>query len=371
MLVLYDLDTLLHETVELLGSKIKPALESPARIQVVIEKLSEGSEHSLEPIESPLKKKDTSNINSLLGLIRQTHEEAYVEHLENAFDQWHAAGLIAPHESILPECFVFPTKAHAVPRLPKDIFAQAGCFAFDMSSGIMCHTYTSAIASANLAAQAVRHLSDNQRTQPPSLNIFALCRPPGHHCDGHRAGGYCYINNAAVCISTYRSLSKNSDSSRIGILDLDFHHGNGTQEIFYSDPHVFYASVHGEDEFPYYTGSVSETGADDAVGTKLNFPLPAGSTFTAYMEKVEQALESLSSTNFDPELLVVSLGFDTFNLDPLGSFQIETGDYEVLAGRVRGRLRGVPAVILLEGGYVLEHLGENVSSFLRGWEAGA
>ena len=171
------------------------------------------------------------------------------------------------------------------------------------------------------------------------------------------------VDNAAVAISTWR---KHSPDARIGILDVDFHHGNGTQDIFYDDGNVFYTSIHGEDEFPYYTGAEDERGAGEGTGMNLNLPLAKGSTFDKYLEKLDQALDALFA--FAPELLVVSLGFDTFRLDPLGCFDIDTEDYEVMARRARTRLPGVPTVILLEGGYSIDHLGANLLSFLRGWE---
>lgn len=187
MLILHDPDTLLHETVELLGAKTIPALESPARIRAIIDSVSR-SEHALETVESPLK---SGNVEKLFGLIRETHDSAYLKHLGEAFKQWREANLIEDNESILPECFVYSSKAHPTPPMhpPKDIYARPGFFAFDMSSGVMKHTHTSVIASANLAAQAV------QRLQGQDLrDVLALTRPPGHHCDGRRAGGYCYVS---------------------------------------------------------------------------------------------------------------------------------------------------------------------------------
>ena len=356
MIILHDSDTLLHETVEFQASKITPALESPARIEAIVAALSK-SQHTLQIIKSP--QESRSDLNILLDLIQRTHGEDYLDHLRNVFTLWRDANLVKQHESILPECFVFPNKAHATPQAPKDIFARAGFFAFDMSSGIMEHTYKSIVASVNLALEAVRKLRDD----PEVKEVVALCRPPGHHCNGHRAGGYCYVNNAAVAVSTWREYSPDT---RIGILDIDFHHGNGTQDIFYADPKVFYTSIHGEDEYPYYTGNADETGTGDAAGTNLNLPLKTGSSFEEYLEKLELALEALSIV--DPKLLVVSLGFDTFHLDPIGSFKIDTEDYEELARKVKERLPDVPAVILLEGGYAVEHLGGNLLSFLSGWE---
>lgn len=358
MLILHDPDTLSHETIELLGSKVIPALESPSRILAILEAVSK-SQHEVKHIR--LHDSSEATFDSLIELIGQTHDQGYLGHLKNVFKQWRDDGLVEECEHVLPECFVFTSTARTPTQPPKDIYARAGYYAFDMSSGIMNKTYVSTMASANLAVAAVRRLRDDQVNE-----VVALCRPPGHHCNGHKAGGYCYVNNAALSISEWRRQSPNA---RVGILDVDFHHGNGTQDIFYSDPNVFYTSIHGADEFPYYTGNEDERGDGDAIGTNLNLPLETGSSFDQYLQKLESALAGL--LKHEPEFLLVSLGFDTFNLDPLGSFKIHTEDYEVLARTVRTRLPNVQTVILLEGGYVVEHLGSNLLSFLKGWEGSA
>jgi acetoin utilization deacetylase AcuC-like enzyme len=151
-------------------------------------------------------------------------------------------------------------------------------------------------------------------------------------------------------------------------LDLDFHHGNGTQDVFYHDPSVLYVSIHGRDEYPYYTGFESETGAGAGKDYNLNLPLPAGSSISQYLEKLRIAVERL--VEFEPEYLIVSLGFDTFHLDPLGGFKIDVEDYNGIAREIKEeeRLKGVPSMILLEGGYVVGKLGECMVSFLRGWD---
>ena len=354
MIILHDKQTLLHKTIELLGAKIIPAQESPTRITEILLAFAR-SHHELKHIS--LEKSDRA-LDALIDLIGETHGHDYLLHLKEVYNRWLEDGLIEDGEDILPECFVFSTKAPAPTQPPKDIYARAGYFAFDMSSGITNKTYASIIASANLAREAVRQSQNNKLK-----DVVALCRPPGHHCNGHRAGGYCYVNNAVVAISEWR---RQSPDSKIGILDIDFHHGNGTQDIYYSDSQVFYTSIHGADEFPYYTGKEDERGEGDAQGTNLNFPLQPGSSFEAYLEKLELALAALAKHS--PDFLLVSLGFDTFHLDPLGSFKIYTEDYEVMARTVRLRLPNVPSVLILEGGYAIEHLGDNFLSFLGGWE---
>jgi acetoin utilization deacetylase AcuC-like enzyme len=408
MLILHDPATLTHKTIELLGAKVIPALESPERISAILNSVQASNAHEI--------KTTTFDSNSafgqeLLQILSSTHDAGYLHHLEHSHPSWVREGLIDQDGSILPECFPFPNSTgvsggdeHLTP--PKDIFARAGFYAFDMSTGICAETYRSAIASANLAFDGVRILFPGTR-RPQHSTVLALCRPPGHHCDTRRAGGYCYINNAVVAVETFRKIhhrhhpaptslpppDQNPPSPpsppepRIAILDLDFHHGNGTQEAFYTDPNVLYISIHGQDEYPYYTGRDTETGAGRAVGTNLNLPLPAGSTVQQYVKKLELGLNALVS--FKPAFVVLSLGFDTFHLDPLGSFKIETEDYADIAERVGKRLKvppmdvgggeeeeeeedsgrgAIPCLILIEGGYVIEKLGLNLLSFLKAWE---
>lgn len=365
MFVVHDPDTLLHETVELLGSRVIPALESADRIRAIVKALA-NSQHHTEFISTP--PKTSTALKDLLDTIKSTHNAAYLEHLEKVFTQWREADLINEDESVLGECFAFASKAHpdeAKLKPPKDIYARPGFFAFDMSSGMMKDSYRAILASANLAAQAVQRLVRDR-----AGTVLALCRPPGHHCDGRRAGGYCYVNNCAVAVSTWRRLH-GSGKSRVAILDVDFHHGNGTQDIFYSDPSVFYTSIHGEDEFPYYTGAADERGSGEGEGMNLNLSLAKGSSFDEYQAQLSKAVQAIAK--FSPELLCISLGFDTFRLDPLGHFDIDTEDYETMARAIRRGLLGASfaTVILLEGGYNIEHLGANLLSFLKGWENGS
>ncbi|KAL2401525.1 Acetylpolyamine amidohydrolase 2 [Exophiala dermatitidis] len=365
LVTLFDPDTLLHNTVELLGSKLIPALESPKRIKVILEALGI-SGHEIRTIRAGASCREEPKAR-LLTLTADTHDYGYLQHLRDVHDEWVAAGLIEKSGHVLPECFFLPTSTGKPMRPLKDPFARAGYYAFDMSSGIMSESYRAMVASANLAVEGTDMLLGFPGNAPgsnPVDTVLALCRPPGHHCDGRRAGGYCYINNAALAVSTWRSAHP---EAHIGILDIDFHHGNGTQEIFYADPKVLYTSIHGQDEFPYYTGDEEERGIGEGSGKNFNFPLKVGSSVEEYLRKLELALQFL--VDFGPEFLVVSLGFDTYHSDPLGYFQIHTEDYSVIAERIRRRLKDVPALILLEGGYVIEHLGDNMLSFLRGWKS--
>ncbi|KAK5089636.1 hypothetical protein LTR70_006553 [Exophiala xenobiotica] len=386
MIILHDEDTLLHETVELLGSKLIPAFESPSRIKAIVQSINHSGKHDLRTITA-----SAADQTSAVELAKATHSTGYLSHIQHVFKQWLDEGLVEEHGSVLPECFRLHNTANSKLKPPKDTFARPGYYAFDMSSGISQHSWRAIIASANLAVQAAHLLLPTSPTSASATNgdeteaksVLALCRPPGHHCSGQQAGGYCYINNIALAITTFRHFSPPAQKTRrtsnphfsstsrlkFAILDLDFHHGNGTQELFYGDPNVLYVSIHGEDEFPYYTGAASETGPpapDPAHGTNLNLPLATGSSFDEYLRKLHVALQAVR--DFKADYLLVSLGFDTFHLDPLGKFDIRTENYKVMGWQVRSALRDIPGVIALEGGYVVDRLGENLLNFLEGWE---
>lgn len=386
MLVLYDEATRLHQTVELLGARFEKALECPERIEVIMDALKSDGHHTIRTLDvtaGDLAMSDTilSDSSLLSRLLSESHDGGYLDYLRTAHNDWVSNGLITEDENVFPECFLVPglAKPGTDRGPPKDRFARPGYYAFDMSAGISKHTWTSAYASANLAVVAARlAIVPEKEAEVPHRNIMALCRPPGHHCTTKLAGGYCYINNAVVAVQSlrhYSSLQSTQSTAsghrglKLAILDLDFHHGNGTQTYFYDDPSVLYVSIHGKDEYPYYSGFEDEIGENNGKGYNLNLPLASNSSASEYLVKLKIAIQRLQE--FKPQHLIVSLGFDTFHLDPIGRFNLDTGDYETIARTVRNAegLTGVPSMILLEGGYVLENLGANLLSFLKGWES--
>lgn len=365
MLVLYNPKVLDHVTVELLGAKLIPALECPARISSILVALQE-TNYEVLTIDG------NEDEAKLPACLRRTHDSGYLDHLEHIHATWVAAGNIEMDESILPECFpVFtmpPENKHDFLKLPTDVFARTSHYAFDMSSGIMKDTYSCALASAGLTVRASSLLASPAAGMSDHKTIVCLCRPPGHHCDTKHAGGYCYLNNAVVAVESLQNATGYvASDENIAILDIDFHHGNGTQSYFYSRK-VTYVSIHGQNEYPYYTGNSSERGFESGRGYNHNFPLARDSTFAQYLATLDQALEALNWETL--QYVVVSLGFDTFRLDPLGSFQIEVNDYFKIGSCIakKTKVHETRTVILLEGGYVLEQLGECLVSFLNGWE---
>ena len=189
---------------------------------------------------------------------------------------------------------------------------------------------------------------------------YGLCRPPGHHAGRLTFGGYCYLNNAAIAAEHL----VRAGAGRVGILDLDYHHGNGTQQVFWERGDVPYASLHGDPDraYPYFTGRADETGAGAGVGATFNQPLPAGIDDAAYLEALDRALVWLDGRH--DGVVVVSLGIDTFELDPLCDFALTTPGYHEMGRRVAAT--GARLVVLQEGGYHLPDLGGNVRQWLRG-----
>jgi len=191
---------------------------------------------------------------------------------------------------------------------------------------------------------------------------FALCRPPGHHAGRDYLGGYCYLNNAAIAAEAATAAGR-----RVAILDIDYHHGNGTQDIFYVRGDLLFVSIHADPrtDYPYYWGHADETGDGDGEGATLNLPLPRGADLAAYLPALGTALARIAA--FAPDLLVVSYGADTFTGDPISHFRLETRDYADLGRRIAGL--GLPVLTVMEGGYAVDALGANVASFLEGLDA--
>ena len=180
-------------------------------------------------------------------------------------------------------------------------------------------------------------------------------------------GGYCFINNAAVAAQTFL----NHGCQRVAILDVDYHHGNGTQSIFYDRADVFFASIHGDPrtEYPFYLGHADEVGETEGLGYNLNLPLPAGSSAATWFAALDTACARIAS--YGAEAIVISLGLDTFAGDPISTFALQTADYAQLGQRLRqlaASLGGTPTLFVLEGGYAAAELGTNAVQVLAGFE---
>lgn len=281
--------------------------------------------------------------------IRAVHSAAYIDFLQTAPAAWAAAG--RPGDVM---GYVWPVVGRRPLNLTR-IDALVGQFSFDASTPLTADTWDAAYWSTQSALSA---LAAVQGGDPAA---FALCRPPGHHAGADYLGGYCYLNTAAITAQAARD----AGAGRVAILDIDYHHGNGTQDIFYDRGDVFYASLHADPatDYPFYWGHADERGAGEGLGANLNLPLPQGTTLAGFRAAQTVALDAIAA--FAPDLLVVSFGADTWEGDPISHLKLTTGDYAILAADIAARRW--PTVILMEGGYAVGALGNNVVSFLTGF----
>ncbi len=320
-------------TQELHNGGFTTYAEMPARVDAILA--------ALGPVETPADRGEAA--------ILAVHSPAYVAFLKNAARLWREAGRAG---DAIP--YAFPIRG----RRPLDltrIDALIGAHSFDATTPITPDSWAASYGSAQSALAATQAVLDGDRA------AFALCRPPGHHAGADYCGGYCHLNTAAIAAQAARD----AGVARVAILDIDYHHGNGTQDIFYDRGDVFYASVHADPktDYPFFWGHADETGEGDGLGATLNLPLPHGTTIDAFRTAQTTALDAIAA--FDPGLLVVSFGADTWEGDPISHFALTTPDYAVLAGDIAAR--GWPTAIVMEGGYAVEALGHNVDSFLRGF----
>jgi acetoin utilization deacetylase AcuC-like enzyme len=248
--------------------------------------------------------------------------------------------------------FTWPTRGMRAQR-PDDLIGQLGYHSFASDCSITAGTWTAVREAAATAVTATDLMVQH------GLTTYGLCRPPGHHATADQFGGYCYLNNAGL--AAQRLL--NGDASRVAILDVDYHHGNGTQAIFADRSDVLFVSIHADPtfEFPWFAGHADEIGVGDGEGWNLNLQLPAGTTMLGWMTALETALTRIADADVDA--LVVSLGVDIYEHDPLGTFAISTTDFATIGAAIDAV--GLPTVVLQEGGYAVGDIGANVAAFLQ------
>ena len=280
------------------------------------------------------------------------HGPDYLRFLETAHDRWQA--LAGADDEVLPN--VHPNR-HAA-AYPQGIVGQAGHHMVDTACPIGAATWEAACAAAEVAATAAALV----REGAPAA--YALCRPPGHHAYPDVAGGFCYLNNVAIAAAEMRA-----QHDRVAILDIDVHHGNGTQAIFYDRADVLFASVHADpaDFYPFFAGYAHERGAGPGLGYSRNLPLAPGADDRAWLTAVESALSLVRA--FAPGALLVSLGFDAFAGDPLSPLAVTTEGFAAAARAIAGL--ALPTVLVQEGGYDCASLGDNLGAFLAAFEGGA
>ncbi|MBV8617921.1 MAG: histone deacetylase family protein [Curvibacter sp.] len=330
----------LHHGTELKDGGLKPSFESPDRADTILARVRQVG---LGPVQEP----SGYPVSCLIG----AHSERYVRFLQGAWDEWRATG--RQHDA-LP--LVWPVRDLRSDLEPAFIDGKLGFYAMDAGSPITSGTWAAVQASAHLALSGIDALNAGRR------GVFALCRPPGHHAGYEYMGGYCYLNNAAI--AAQRCLSQGAQ--RVAVLDVDFHHGNGTQGIFYQRPEVLFLSIHGEPLhcYPYFSGHADETGAGAGLGFNANYPLAKGSDWAVYEQALLAACERIRRHASDA--LVISLGVDTFEHDPISHFRLRNADFLRLGQRL-GAL-GLPTLFVMEGGYMVDDIGVNAVNVLSGFE---
>jgi len=317
---------------EFFNGRLHPAAEHPGRVDSILAAIG-ATEAPRDHGEAPL---------------LRVHPQAYLDFLKSAHTDWRAAGRDG---DAIP--YTFPVVQRR-PLDPQRIDARLGLYSYDTSTPIAERTWTASYWAAQTALSALDAVLGGERT------AFALCRPPGHHCGADYSGGYCYLSNAAIAAEAAIAAGR-----RVAILDIDYHHGNGTQDIFYARGDVFFASIHADPltDYPFFWGHADETGEGDGEGVTLNLPLARGTELPQFEVALGEALDRVAV--FAPDLLIISYGADTFEGDPISHFRLKTADYPQLARRIASA--GLPTLVVMEGGYAVDALGANVAAFLSGF----
>lgn len=279
--------------------------------------------------------------------IRAVHAQPFVDYLKAV------CARLNPDEAVYP--YVFPIRNAARP--PKERAIRAGYFCIDTFTPLTRNAWLAAKRAVDCTLTAARYLLEGQRL------AYALVRPPGHHAERRVFGGFCYFGNAAVAAHYLATFGK------VAVLDIDFHHGNGTQDIFYERSDVLTVSIHGHPSFayPYFSGFEDEKGTGAGAGFNLNIPLPEKLAADEYPRTLARALRRI--VRFKPQFLIVSLGLDTAQGDPTGTWNLRGKDFAE-NGRLIGRLQ-LPTLVVQEGGYDSRVLGSNARHFFTGLWTGA
>ena len=327
---------------ELYGGELVAPFECPVRAEYIISRVREvGLGEVIGPRSFGLEP------------VLRVHHADFVAFLETCWVEWQAAGFKG-------EAMPTAWPSRAMPRMvaPHHIDGLVGYYALAGETSISDGTWEAACAAVDVALTGQGLLAAGARS------AFALCRPPGHHAATDMYGGYCFLNNAAIAAQAFLD----GGARRVAILDVDFHHGNGTQEIFYSRQDVMFLSLHGDpmDSFPYYLGGADEWGAGTGEGFNVNCPLAPGADFDKWSVALEDACYRIG--RYGPDALIISLGVDTFKDDPISTFKLESDDFRRYGARIAKM--GLPTLFVMEGGYAVAEIGLNTVNVLEGFEGG-
>jgi len=342
MITFYSDDHKLHHgKCELIDGELKPCFEMPQRAYHVLEQVKQ------KRIGDICVPKDFG-----INPITKVHTKEYVDFLASAWKRYIAEGNNPEHD-LLPFTWPARTLRHILPK--ENLHAELGYYSFDGGAPITAGTWQASYSSAQVALSAVQTIIDGKNC------AFALCRPPGHHAAADLMGGYCFLNNIAIAAQS----ALDQDLNKIAILDIDYHHGNGTQSIFYERSDVFFTSIHGDPsfEFPFFLGFSDETGINKGEDFNLNLPLTKGSDWSLYLEALNISCNRI--IQYNPDILMVSLGVDTFENDPISLFKLKSDDYLKIGEKIAQINK--PTLFVMEGGYAVKELGINAVNVLEGF----
>jgi acetoin utilization deacetylase AcuC-like enzyme len=348
MLIFYSPQHILHRPQWYVADgTVRPCPEVPQRAELLIQALAGEATNDVR----------AAMVVDPLPAIRAIHTSDYLNYLESIHKVWSAEFAATGGMDVLPDTFPRPVSS-VRNRRPGKPAAQAGYYCFDMAAPITAGTWQAALESARCAVAAADALLKGGHA------AYALCRPPGHHAGPNYCGGFCYINNAAAAAQYLRQ----QGHSKVALLDIDYHHGNGTQDIFYNRDDVLFLSLHADPntQYPYFWGYPQECGEGPGEGFTCNFPLPRGTSESAWLEALEHALARIRT--YAPTALVVSLGLDISQADPVGDFRLSRAAFAAIGRRLSGL--GLPTAIIQEGGYNLADIGPSCAELLRAFDVG-
>jgi acetoin utilization deacetylase AcuC-like enzyme len=296
-----------------------------------------------------------------LAPILAVHARDYVEYLQMAYVRY--AEAVGGERPLLSRRM--RVDFDRPKQRPSDFLQLVDYYTYDYEDPILPGTWEAAYWAAQVALTAAELVRHESAAWLPHRTAYALCRPPGHHATRDQYGGFCYLNNAAIAaryLSSFCPRLEGTPRGGVAVLDLDYHHGNGTQAIFYADPTVLYASLHVDPalDYPYFWGSADERGEGRGLGTNFNLPLPIACDDARYLVALDEALGAI--VHFAPAYLVISLGLDAVAGDTIGKFGLTLAGWTEVAHRVAGL--AIPSVIVQEGGYRLDHIGQSAVEFL-------
>lgn len=315
-------------------------MECPERVSIILAELQSRRLAELCPPSA-------YGLDSVLA----AHDKGYVEFLHSLYDEWRQNGGEGVLNAPRPSGFLRGVE-------PEDFAERLVYYTFSGDVAIGGRTYAAAREAVDIALTGIECVLGGDGYG------LALCRPPGHHAPRDQFGGFCYLNN--VCLAAYHALSLGAE--RAAVVDIDYHHGNGSQSILESEPNIFFASLHADTRFayPYVLGKADETGLGLAEGTMQNYPMPSGTEDVLWRDALGRALARVQ--HFGPDVLLISLGVDTFVGDPIADFRLQSEDY-FHYGEMIAKL-GRPTLFVMEGGYNLDFIGINVANVLEGFLQG-